>query len=499
MSNPFHFNKPTRPEDFLGRGKIVSEIAEGLYDLSGDSYGIVGGRRFGKTSLLKALEDRLIKRLEQVQVGDFHVVPVFVSLKAIELTSPSDVFGLVLHRIKQVTYGVTKPLPFKGPLIELGLPEYTDTNSTPASLQDLEVAAQEIVSAAFQQVGNLRIALLIDEIDCALDFPWTGTLFGMLRSLVYDGSVCDYVRFVLAGSGRYLSVDETGSPLINAIKSCFMEPFAQEAVHELVNRAVGIPPHVADEVMRQGDGHPFILQHLLYYLVEDDIATSTVQKVGDQVRRFVNDRSFDLEGWWYTIGRDGRCVYGLLAQAADWMAHAELIQAANDPDLHLDRGLKSLCYHGLAVHDGTFQRYRISGELFRNWSPTGRDALKLELAGQAAGGPMQVSQQAGANAVQVGQVSGGTIIIQQEHMQPVPLVEVAPDKTAKLRPIAEVLRARFDREEFRTICFNIGVNYDDLIPGGLGVQAIQLVLSCDYAGHLQTLLAEVRRLRPGSV
>jgi ABC-type uncharacterized transport system fused permease/ATPase subunit len=55
MSNPFHYNRPTRPEDFLGRHAIVSKIADTLYNLSGDSYGIIGGRRFGKTSLLKAL------------------------------------------------------------------------------------------------------------------------------------------------------------------------------------------------------------------------------------------------------------------------------------------------------------------------------------------------------------------------------------------------------------------------------------------------------------
>jgi len=52
MKNPFHFNRPTRPENFVGRQAIVEQIADDLCDWEGESYGIVGGRRFGKTSVL---------------------------------------------------------------------------------------------------------------------------------------------------------------------------------------------------------------------------------------------------------------------------------------------------------------------------------------------------------------------------------------------------------------------------------------------------------------
>ena len=91
-----------------------------------------------------------------------------------------------------------------------------------------------------------------------------------------------------------------------------------------------------------------------------------------------------------------------------------------------------------------------------------------------------------------------TIIVQQETSFQ-RLVEVDPEKATRLRPIAEVLKTRFDREEFRTLCFNIGVDYDSLSPGGLEAQAIQLVLSCDRAGELETLMAAIRRLRPHSI
>ena len=367
-TNPFHFNTPTRLEDFLGRGTIVSEIADALY-LSHDSFGIVGGRRFGKSSMLLALENQLAERLEEAEIGDCHVLPVFVSLDAIELTSPFDVLGFVLHKIKKATSGKKTPIPlFEEPLLELGLPEYTEITSSPTNVQELEEAIKDVVSAAYLKVGLLRIALLIDETDCTLGFPWTGTLFGMLRSLIYSSSVREHVRLILAGSGRYLDANEKGSPLFNAITSCFLESFTEDAVYELVNRVDNIPPVAITEVMWQGGGHPFILQHLLHYLVKGDVASLTKEDVHAEVRRFIHNRSSDLEGWWQAIGDDGRRVYCILAQATGWITHAELSRAANDPHLQIDRGLKALCYHGTAIHDGTYQKYRISGHLFRDWS-----------------------------------------------------------------------------------------------------------------------------------
>ena len=83
MKNPFHFNRPTRPEDFLGRWAIVEQIVDDLYEWEGESYGIVGGRRFGKSSMLLALENSLVKRLKQMEIKNLHVLPVYVPLKAI--------------------------------------------------------------------------------------------------------------------------------------------------------------------------------------------------------------------------------------------------------------------------------------------------------------------------------------------------------------------------------------------------------------------------------
>lgn len=133
-ANPFRFNNHVDPNKFIGRNHLVEQIINDLYTLSGDSYGIVGGRRFGKSSLLRAIEHELLKgilaletdeKIDESEEKEIVVLPVFISLKSLNLTSPDDVFGLILHRLRKAVCGQKKPIPlFPGPTLELGLPDY---------------------------------------------------------------------------------------------------------------------------------------------------------------------------------------------------------------------------------------------------------------------------------------------------------------------------------------------------------------------------------------
>jgi hypothetical protein len=382
--NPFRFNKPTPPDRFFGRRDIVVKIARDLYNISGDSYAVVGGKRFGKSSLLLALEDDLLKclagtELINIEDKDFDaVVPVFVSLKALEQhTSYSDVLGMMRHKLKMATSGSKSSL-FKEPLLEL-FPEYAETTSSPASLGELEAEIRKVIETAFEVMGLVRIVFLIDEMDEIVDCEWTDDVFGKLRSLIYDSSVRNYVRLILAGSGGYLRVDEKGSPLFNAVTGAFLEPFSQAGIQELLDQVESISPDVVSEVVKQAGGNPFILQYLLHYLFEEGFAFTNPDTVRAKVRHFKHHRLEDLEGWWMAIGKEGRYIYYLLAQARDWMTHSDLREAASDPDLELGRGLKTLCYHGIVSHDGTYQKYRVSGSLFQDWASSKQHTGGVEM------------------------------------------------------------------------------------------------------------------------
>jgi hypothetical protein len=108
----------------------------------------------------------------------------------------------------------------------------------------------------------------------------------------------------------------------------------------------------------------------LYYLVERSIGQATSALIRAEVRHFIDDRSQELKDWWQAIGEEGQRVYCVLRQAGDWMLLQDVVRAINDPGVAVDDALKALRYHGIVIHDGTYEHFRISGQLFCDWSET---------------------------------------------------------------------------------------------------------------------------------
>jgi len=57
----------------------------------------------------------------------------------------------------------------------------------------------------------------------------------------------------------------------------------------------------------------------------------------------------------------------------------------------------------------------------------------------------------------------------------------------------------FDLEELRTLCVDVGVDYDSLRGEGKAARARELVAYLDRRRELERLAAEVRRQRPGVI
>ena len=98
-----------------------------------------------------------------------------------------------------------------------------------------------------------------------------------------------------------------------------LELFTEDAARELVSRAIGISSNVADEIIWQSGGHPFIIQYILHYLFNTNVSSATIENVHGEIRRFLYKRSGDLEGWWSGIGENGQRVYRILQQSGDWL------------------------------------------------------------------------------------------------------------------------------------------------------------------------------------
>ena len=69
---------------------------------------------------------------------------------------------------------------------------------------------------------------------------------------------------------------------------------------------------------------------------------------------------------------------------------------------------------------------------------------------------------------------------------------------AALAPLRDELARRFTKEELRGLCFDLGVDYDDLPSTTKSGQAQDLILHLERTGRLAELLALCRRLRPAA-
>lgn len=62
-----------------------------------------------------------------------------------------------------------------------------------------------------------------------------------------------------------------------------------------------------------------------------------------------------------------------------------------------------------------------------------------------------------------------------------------------------LLNKHFDLEEFRMLCFTLGVDFDNLRGEGKSAKARELVVYMERRGQLDKLVAEIRRHRPGAI
>jgi hypothetical protein len=352
MSNPFRFNRPVPPERFLGRIPLVQEMAADLADYQGDSHGIIGGRRFGKSSVLLTLLTHLERGLTaETPTNDWRLLPLFFDFNRHTLDSTAGFFATVAHLLRQRVNKL-----------------WADEEMNVVPVSDFETAVGTILDRVDRVRGSMRLVLLLDEVDATLGHDWTKPLFNQIRALVYAGELADRVRVVLAGSARFLAeVTDRGSPLWNVLQLHYLTAFDEATTRQLIGWAEGVPPTVADVVWKKSGGHPFITQYLMHHLWRQGVAGAEPDDVDRVARKFCHERRHDLEGWRRAIGPAGEAAYRLLLATDGWVDEKDAVQALRGRGLAAVQGLMALCYHGLVVHNGSWSRYRCAGQLFRSW------------------------------------------------------------------------------------------------------------------------------------
>jgi hypothetical protein len=363
--NPFHF-QPATAGEFVGRWSLVDEM-ELEVRIGHGSFACIGGRRFGKTSLLTVLLERLQGTSPQCPTSV--VVPLFVDPTLNNLASPEAFFGAVLWALHARTtdsepHASTGSAERRVSLAGTGIEQVFKDGRPEVSAAGFA----EIVSRVFERLehvgGPQRLVLLVDEMDSLLDYPWHKDLLAQLRAILVALRL--RLRVVLAGSHHFLNeVTDRGSPLVNMLDLRYLVSLDRSSINLMMDRAVGLREPARRAVWKYAGGHPFLVQYLLRSVWETGPSRASAEHVASAADRFPQQGSIHLKGWIAALGEAGLKTYDIFARSDGALARAEIMDRVAEPDVV--GSLTALSYHGFIAPNEKWTTYRRNGDLFRDW------------------------------------------------------------------------------------------------------------------------------------
>jgi hypothetical protein len=342
--NPYRWDR-TNPDLFYGRGTLVDEMCRGL--LRGSSYGLTGGTRMGKTTLLRRLEKHLSsERLGRDQAG-LDVVVVYMDLHALpEPLSADVIFDAILKR-------VSARLPTRG------------VASQPVPLHPFAAALSDHIAGASTKPVVL---VLFDEIKKLVDAEWGPGFLANWRAFLHNEPALDrHLAAAFAGSTDLEALrHDLGSPLANILTWKGLRLFEREDTAALVREPSGLGAGATDDdvdlVHDQSGGHPFLVQWLMSRVMDRLPAPMSVA-IADASREFGSTHGDKLRDWWDRFDATSRRLYAALEGSEDGLEREATLGLVGSG--RGDRAIESLCHTGVARE--VSGRVRWAGRIFRAW------------------------------------------------------------------------------------------------------------------------------------
>lgn len=367
--NPFHFN-PAISDEFVGRWSLVREMVAEL-NAGQISYACIGGRRFGKTSLLGVLRELLGHPTTAQSFAS--TLPLLIDPMMMKFTSAEHFFATLLQQIcRWCDTRLPEPPGQLGhvrvSLDGISVNELLASNPPGITAVQFSEVMNVILDRLADAGGPRRLIILLDEVDSLLDYPWHKDLFAQLRASLVSGDLRSRLRLVLAGSQRFLEeATDRGSPLWNVLSLQYLTALDESSTYKLAERAPELSESVLQAIWKQSGGHPFLARYLLHHLWKSGSAHAMEADVTGLVDQFFQQEANHLEGWSRAIGLAGLQIYGLFVDTTDWIERRAIVRAVNNAKIPVPRALTALCYHGLISPNPTWSQFRLTGNLFRDW------------------------------------------------------------------------------------------------------------------------------------
>ena len=389
----------TDPRYFFGRDAFLQTMRQTPFEVRF----LLGGRRVGKTSTLRAVEWSLLAPLTG---GPYRAFPVFISLEVEQPESLAhlryvlcmrlqeamdrwqqarkaarrDVYDRFLH---QWPGKVTLTLPFQLFKWEFGA-------------RERRLMHDDFRRALLRRITKLRtwqfegVCFLLDEAEFIVRQPWANDAWSYFRGLKdTDTALKPFLGLLLSGYRDMKEYEQrVGSPLRNIARVEWLEPLHESETRALITRRTEderVALSEADIVatLEWAGSHPFLTQQMLNVLFDtrQDTSACTVEQL---VPALLRQHQHNFAGWWNADQRsDGfgdveRTVYRALVTHREGTAES-LAQGTDYSPLQVADALEVLVGTGI-VRRIDDERYVIGARLFEVWVEQQRPGLSQDVS-----------------------------------------------------------------------------------------------------------------------
>lgn len=363
MENPFNPDTPVQGiEGFFGRTEIVEQILSGLKGKR--SFGVIGGRRIGKTSLL----NYVAKVLEGCCDDETIFIPITVDLHRLTPKSRSSFFNHILQ--KTVDF-LNRKKPLHLTPQDFVVPTIIEDEF------DLEVVLmvlQKLENICFDNWADFKAICLIDEFEYLEDKPYAEDLISNMRVMISNHPLRNFISLIIFGNRfLYEMSDIKGSPLDNIMTVIQLGAMEPESAVEMVCSSLQTKsvPGFVEEACAISGYHPHVIKYIMRDLwgkcKTDIVSEDDIRKVCESF--LAQSSVFRL---WYKEFNDlDKRIYWEFAKKVEnkyvRLSIADLVNVCQSD--FVEDSVVKLFYHGL-LRKEEHNTYHVIPSLFMEWFST---------------------------------------------------------------------------------------------------------------------------------
>ena len=350
MKNPYVWNR-IDTNLIYGRDELLKDLRGepvGNPHHRWDSFGLVGGRRMGKTTLLRRVEQDLKDNIERLQKRGLWVIPIYIDGQELpDSFSASDIWGLLFSKLHSALKGNAQP-------------------SKPLDFSDFK---KEVISILKGLEVDPRIVVMFDEIERILACDWSNSFLENWRSLLNNTpEINKYLTVIFTGAQEMGALrHDLTSPLANVLTWRNLRSLNYEDACKLMQEPIDCQwsESFLKRVYNETGGHPMLSQYVMQRICQTPLESAD-HSIEQIIKDVAHDLRWQFSHWWEKYCSPmAQQVYARLPDNGATLSLKTLtdefgINEAND-------AVEILQHVGLiAVEEDGFE-FRYSAKMFRQW------------------------------------------------------------------------------------------------------------------------------------